>query len=99
MLTNISAYVQEIGRAGRADSQAQAIMFYNGNDLAFKQMQANMKEYCKNNDKCKTEVVNEHFGFYKFDKPTICCNICKPDMSLEWEFSQLSISDPVGQQQ
>lgn len=86
----IVAYVQEIGRSGRADGQSQAILYYNNNDLAVSHMQTNMKEYCRS-EQCKRFLINEYFGFNNTERPTICCNVCTSDLGMEWNFSQLSL--------
>ncbi|XP_053390374.1 ATP-dependent DNA helicase RecQ-like [Mercenaria mercenaria] len=88
--TTLETYVQEIGRSRRAESQAQAILYFNNNDLAVAHMQTNMKEYCRS-DKCKRLLINEYFGFSNTSKPKICCNVCQPDLGLEWKFTQLSL--------
>jgi superfamily II DNA helicase RecQ len=83
-----SAYVQEVGRAGREDMQAQAILFYNSSDLGVKHIRAEMKNYCQTK-KCLREVINEFFGFSTEIKPLNCCSVCQSELSIEWDFGNL----------
>ncbi|WAR27511.1 hypothetical protein MAR_013215 [Mya arenaria] len=86
-----SAYVQEIGRSGRAGTSAKAILYYNNNnDLAVQHMRKEMKNYCKG-DTCHRELINEYFGLKTINKPTECCSKCQPELGLEWDFDNLSI--------
>lgn len=91
----ISAYVQEIGRSGRAGSSAHAILYYNNGDLAVQGMRQEMKEYCKG-VKCKRTTINEYFGFHSEQSLTVCCNSCQPMLGVEWDFENLSISELPG---
>ncbi|XP_060562077.1 ATP-dependent DNA helicase RecQ-like [Ruditapes philippinarum] len=86
--TTMEAYVQEVGRAGREDMQAQAILFYNSSDLGVKHIRAEMKNYCQTK-KCLREVINEFFGFSTEIKPLNCCSVCQSELSIEWDFGNL----------
>lgn len=86
-----AAYIQEIGRAGRSDCSAEAILYYNSNDLAQSSMRSDIKTYCTKQDKCRREVINEHFGFKTEAKPDQCCNNCHSQLGLTYDFSKLSL--------
>ena len=86
----VSAYDQEIGRAGREGNFAQPILYYNNNDLAIQHIRKEVKDYCKSK-KCLRELVNEFFGFYTWSKPQSCCSMCHETLGIEWEFGQLTL--------
>lgn len=85
-----TAYVQEIGRSGRTGTNAMAVLYYNNNDLAIKQMRREMREYCRG-EKCHRQLINDYFGFPAGENPPTCCNICQPELGLEWDFQKLSV--------
>ncbi|CAC5407168.1 recQ [Mytilus coruscus] len=75
------AYVQEIGRCGMNGQQAKAVLFYNNTDIAANKenLQSEIRDYVKNEDRCRREFLLEYFGF---SAPTnrdkhICCDTCK----------------------
>ena len=43
-----TAYVQQIGRAGRSGQPASATLYYTKSDLAIQHINEEMKSYCKN---------------------------------------------------
>jgi len=87
-----SAYDQEIGRAGRTSTDAQAILYFNQGDLASTAMKKDMKEYCLNNSMSKREIINSFFGFHTTVKPLACCSVCNSDLELEWQFGYLRVT-------
>ncbi|XP_057299470.1 ATP-dependent DNA helicase Q1-like [Hydractinia symbiolongicarpus] len=62
--SNLEAYVQEIGRAGRSEQPATAILFYNNSDVSANKtnVDKNMKLYCQTST-CLREHIQKHFGF------------------------------------
>ena len=75
----IEDYVQEIGRAGRnAEIQAKAVLYFHKSDQQF--TSAKMMEYCRNNCKCRRELLFCAFDEYdRADVPAVmckCCDIC-----------------------
>lgn len=77
-----SAYVQQIGRAGRTGEEAHAVLFYNKSDIGRKEMRSEMREFCKNKDICRRKMLINYFGYSSdtLHKTTKCCNICTPDL-------------------
>lgn len=74
--TNLVAYFQQIGRAGREGSQASAVLYYNNSDLADKNMHESMKLYCKANS-CLRQVIMTYFASMKSETTNgPCCKIC-----------------------
>ncbi|XP_060553402.1 ATP-dependent DNA helicase Q1-like [Ruditapes philippinarum] len=84
--TTLEAYIQEIGRAGRTGSVAEAVLYFNNSDISGQCMRKDMQDYCRNNEKCRRDIINEHFGFQTKEKPTICCNFCDSQLCIEWDF-------------
>jgi superfamily II DNA helicase RecQ len=87
-----AAYVQEIGRAGRSDIDAQAILFFNKSDIASAHMTREMKEYCVNTNTCRRSLINQYFGFESEPEKTflVCCDLCNGELGIEYDFSNLS---------
>ncbi|XP_057297650.1 ATP-dependent DNA helicase RecQ-like [Hydractinia symbiolongicarpus] len=75
--SNLEAYVQEIGRAGRSEQPATAILFYNNSDVSANKtnVDKNMKLYCQTST-CLREHIQKHFGF-KHELQEKCCLICE----------------------
>ncbi|XP_057296121.1 uncharacterized protein LOC130625055 [Hydractinia symbiolongicarpus] len=75
--SNLEAYVQEIGRAGRSEQPATAILFYNNSDVSANKtnVDKNMKLYCQTST-CLREHIQKHFGF-KHELQEKCCSICE----------------------
>ena len=63
MFSLLSAYVQEIGRAGRDGKTAKASLYYNASDLGNnkKHLTDNMRLFCKL-DTCRRAFVMDYFG-------------------------------------
>ena len=83
-----SAYIQEIGRAGRDGSPAVATLFYNMTDISnsAKGMTDEMKNFCKL-DTCRRDYLCQHFGFPSgssvFVNKHECCDNCEKDCLCE----------------
>ncbi|XP_071122553.1 ATP-dependent DNA helicase Q1-like [Mytilus edulis] len=80
--TTLEKYFQEVGRAGRKGQKAEALMYYNNNDLAKnrKGLSDAMVQYCKTKDKCLRLQLLQYFGFNetKFNEPMHeCCSYCR----------------------
>lgn len=54
-----TAYVQQIGRAGRSGVQAETILYINNSDLDQPSVKKPMKEYCKNVSVCRMKELKE----------------------------------------
>ncbi|CAC5402622.1 unnamed protein product [Mytilus coruscus] len=80
--TTLEKYFQEVGRAGRKGQKAEALMYFNNNDLAKnrKGLSDAMVQYCKTKDKCLRLQLLQYFGFNeaKFNGPMYeCCSYCR----------------------
>ncbi|VDI30438.1 Hypothetical predicted protein [Mytilus galloprovincialis] len=83
----METYVQEIGRCGRNGQQATAVLYYNNTDIAANKeaLKSEMREYVKNEDRCRREFL---LGYFGFNAPTNrdkhkCCDICKKSCSCD----------------
>ncbi|XP_071108991.1 ATP-dependent DNA helicase Q1-like [Haliotis cracherodii] len=77
----ISRYLQEIGRAGRRNQQAEALLYFDNNDIKanLPGIQLDIIEYCKTTSCMRTLLLNV-FGFEKNDKSPkgcMCCVNCR----------------------
>lgn len=79
-------YFQEAGRDGLP---SKAHVFYNAYDVskARKQLSSIMREYVRESDKCKRDMILEYFGFSSFprnfDDPQNCCDYHEKFCSCE----------------
>ena len=80
--TTLEAYMQEVGRAGRQGQPAEAILYFNKNDIskARKGISQSMIEYCQDENSCLRLKLVKHFGFnetqYSGEKSG-CCSNCR----------------------
>jgi len=75
----MEAYLQETGRAGRDGLSSKAVLFYTKNDLRSEHISNEMKVYCRNEDKCRRELLLSAFdGDEEYDVPSsfVCCDVC-----------------------
>ena len=76
---SIENYVQESGRSGRDGQPAEAIMFYNNDDLGRKAVKPEIRSLCKSKNICIREQLVKHFGFDHIlyeGSPNNCCSNC-----------------------
>jgi hypothetical protein len=50
------------------------VLYFNNSDISGPTMRKDMQDYCRDNEKCRRDIINEHFGFQTKEKPKICCN-------------------------
>lgn len=68
------------------------MLYFNNSDISGPTMRKDMQDYCRDNEKCRRDIINEHFGFQTKEKPKICCNFCDVNLGIEWEFCNLTIN-------
>lgn len=86
---NISKYLQEIGRAGRCGQPAQALLYWNANDIAsnLPGIKSDIMEYCKEKELCLWNCILSNFGFCKNTDAVgplcKCCVNCRSSCNCE----------------
>lgn len=73
---SFTVYTQEVGRAGRDGSKAQAVLFYNATDLAQKHVEDSLKQFCRNSETCRREFLSGYFDSHLSSLDSDCCDIC-----------------------
>ena len=82
--SDIEQYLQETGRAGRDGQMAQATLYFTDMDLG-QIDDTSMKEYCRNTDTCRRELLLKNFDTSTSDSVStsdsastkcLCCDIC-----------------------
>ena len=76
----VLAYFQEVGRCGRDGLQAEAVMFFNSNDIATNvaHMSTDMREYCLLSTCLRSYIMN-YFGDTDAINDRVlhlCCSNC-----------------------
>jgi len=79
-LSDIEQYLQETGRAGHDGQMAQATLYFTDMDLG-QIDDTSMKEYCRNTDTCRRELLLKNFDTSTGDSAStkclcLCC-ICE----------------------
>ena len=81
--SDLEAYLQETGRAGRDSLSSSAVLYINPNDLRSPFIEESMRNYCQNTSICRRELLLKDFESSnieecasKIDVPD-CCDICK----------------------
>ena len=75
--SSIESYIQEVGRSGRDGEVAHAALMYSNMDIGHDYVEDRMKNYCRNEDRCRREIL-----FADFEKPERsptgcnCCDVC-----------------------
>lgn len=75
-LYGLTVYTQEVGRAGRDGSKAEAILCYNGTDLAQRHVDRSVKEYCKERKSCRRAFILSYFDSTVSVPDQDCCDVC-----------------------
>ena len=73
---SFTVYTQEVGRAGRDGSKAQAVLFYNATDLAQKHVEDSLKQFCRNSETCRREFLSGYFDSHFSSLDSDCCDNC-----------------------
>ena len=85
---DLESYVQEVGRAGRDNHPAKAILYYHTLDFTAHTRKL-MKEYCQNSVTCRRELLLRNFDDFNLDELTLdpfyCCDICDNTLMLQME--------------
>ena len=81
--SDIDDYMQESGRGGRDGHECNATLFlYPGSFLG--SVSPEMKNYAKNSDKCRRQLLLQSFPGEQLEKPSLhhsCCDICQQQCS------------------
>jgi hypothetical protein len=88
-----TAYVQQIGRAGRSGFQAEGILYFNNSDLGQPSVQKSMKDFCRNGSNCRRKELNGYFGCEVNSSIDNCCDICQPDIKEPWLLCAVATPD------
>jgi len=80
---NINDYVQEIGRAGRRNQEAEAVLYWNARDMASNVpgISGDIITYCKSEDCCLRKRLLSFYGYEPnvnaFKTICACCSFCE----------------------
>ena len=78
--SDIEAYVQETGEAGRDGKIATAIQYYTHQQLGFDFVEQSIKDYCQNVHECRRKILFKYFDKELNDNDksiqNICCDVC-----------------------
>ena len=75
--SSIESYIQEVGRSGRDGEVAHTALMYSNMDIGHDYVEDRIKNYCRNEDRCRREIL-----FADFEKPERsptgcnCCDVC-----------------------
>jgi len=87
-----TAYIQEIGRAGRDGQPAETTMYYNNDDLGRRTTSPEIKAYCLLSS-CRRKFLCEHFGTQFIScSPHSCCDNCHQSCCCEFCSMTSSVS-------
>ena len=106
--SNLEAYTQEVGRAGRLGQESTAVLYYNKADLHnTPDITSSMKEYCVNEQICRRTLLAKHFCQMEVDNAEhLCCDICSgsantpppmPDRRVMELVTVYIANDPTGE--
>jgi superfamily II DNA helicase RecQ len=73
-----TVYTQEVGCAGKDDSQTKAILCYNATDLSQRHVETSVKKFCKKGESCRQKFISKYFDSQDLvSTPDYdCCDIC-----------------------
>ena len=75
-VSNLEAYMQECGRAGRSGNASGALLFVRHRDLRSPDICKDMKDYCKSDGMCRRHFLAAYFEMdFSVISPR-CCDTC-----------------------
>ena len=88
--STMESYMQQIGRAGRSQNQATAVLFWHNSDIGtnMTHMSDEMRQYCRSSSCLRAQLVG-HFGFPPA-KQECCCSVCEEPSLCEDVIEQLA---------
>ncbi|XP_072037427.1 probable ATP-dependent DNA helicase RecS [Amphiura filiformis] len=85
---SISEYVQESGRAGRDKKESTSLLIHYTGSTSKSKCDKNMKDFLKVDNKCRRELILQHFNVEKGEwalQQHRCCDICSKQCKCNGE--------------